>query len=195
MGGLIKNRTKKTIELFDELSLDILIILNEPNLEYLTGIDSGLMLIINRSLDTTLIVPRLDLQRVRSIVDNETTLIGYSTIEVPRRIPGENLFVSKNLGDYLLREVGLRPTNIIGVDNIDSPIVKELNSAGIRVINVNNYILRLREIKDESEISMIEEATRITEESLDNVLREGLEGKRESDVAAMLYYGMISRGR
>ncbi len=192
--GLIKNRVKKTTKLFDELSLDILIILNESNLEYFTGIDSGLMLIINRSLDTILIVPRLDLQRVHNIVNNDTTLIGYSTIEVPQRIPGENLFVSKNLGDYLLREVGLRPTNIVGVDNIDSPIVKELNSAGIRVINTNDSILRLREIKDEDEINMIEKATRITEESLDNVLREGLEGKREIDVAAMLYYGMISRG-
>ncbi|MGC8606220.1 MAG: M24 family metallopeptidase [Vulcanisaeta sp.] len=192
--SIIKNRIKKVSNLFDELSLDVIVIVNEPNLEYFTGIDSGLMFIINRSMDTTLIVPRLDFHRIRDSVNGDTTLIGYSTVEVPQRTPEERLFVSKNLGDYLLREVGLKPSNIIGIDNTDSSIAKELNSVGVRVININDSILRIREVKDDYEVKMIEEATRITEEALDDALKSGLEGKRERDVAAMLYQGMISRG-
>ncbi|WP_054842355.1 aminopeptidase P family protein [Vulcanisaeta distributa] len=193
--GIIRDRANKVLGLFDELSLDVIVIVNEANLEYFTGIDSGLMFIVNRSMDTTLIVPRLDLQRVQEIVGNDTRLIGYSTIEVPQRMPGgESLFVSKSLGDYLLREVGLKPNNIVGIDNPDSTVAKELNSVGVKTVNINESILRLREIKDEYEVRMIEEATRITEEALDDVLKSGLEGRRERDVAAMLYQGMISRG-
>ncbi|MGC8542697.1 MAG: M24 family metallopeptidase [Vulcanisaeta sp.] len=192
--GLIKNRVKKISNVFDELSLDFIIVLNESNLEYFTGIDSGLMLIINRALDTTLVIPRLDFQRVQDIIGNEVSLLGYSTVEVPQRMPEERLFVSKSLGDYLLKEVGLGPNNIVGVDNSDSPIVKELNSAGIKVVNINDKILSIREVKDEYEVRMIEDSTRITEETLDEVLKAGLEGKRESSVAASLYQGMISRG-
>ncbi|GAB6946398.1 aminopeptidase P family protein [Vulcanisaeta sp. JCM 16161] len=192
--NIIRDRTKKISSLFDELSLDLVVIVDETNLEYFTGVDSGLMLIVNRSMDTTLIVPRLDFQRVQEIVNGDVRLIGYSTIEIPRRMPEERLFVSKSLGDYLLREVGLKPNNIVGIDNPDSPVAKELNSVGVKIVNINDSILRLREIKDEYEVSMIEEATRITEESLDSVLKSGLEGRRERDVAAMLYQGMISRG-
>ncbi|WP_243676182.1 aminopeptidase P family N-terminal domain-containing protein [Vulcanisaeta distributa] len=39
--GLIKDRVKKVLGLFDELSLDLIIIVNDPNLQYFTGIDSG----------------------------------------------------------------------------------------------------------------------------------------------------------
>ncbi len=192
--GIIKDHINKVLGLFDELSLDVIVIVNEANLEYFTGVDSGLMLIVNRSMDTTLIVPRLDLQRVQEIVGGDTRLISYSTVEVPRRMPGESLFVSKSIGDYLLREVGLKPNNIVGIDNPDSPVAKELNSVGIKIVNINESILRLREVKDEYEVRMIEEATRITEEALDDVLKNGLEGRRERDVAAMLYQGMIDRG-
>lgn len=173
--GLIKDRVKKVLGLFDELSLDLIIIVNDPNLQYFTGIDSGLMFIINRSMDATLIVPRLDFQRVQELVNGEVTLIGYSTIEIPQRIQGERLFVSKGLGDYLLKEVGLKPNNIVGIDNPDSPVAKELNSIGVKIVSINDYILRIREVKDDYEIRFIEEATRITEEALDNVLKNGLE--------------------
>ncbi len=192
--GIIKDRISKVLNLFDELSLDVIVIVNGANLEYFTGIDSGLMFVVNRSMDTTLIVPRLDLQRVQEIVGSDTRLIGYSTVEVPQRMPGESLFVSKSIGDYLLREVGLKPNNIVGIDNPDSSVAKELNSVGVKIVNINESILRLREIKDEYEIRMIEEATRITEEALDDALKGGLEGRRERDVAAMLYQGMIGRG-
>ena len=192
--SIVKDRVKKVSSLFDELSLDLIVVVGEANLEYFTGVDSGLMLIINRSMDATLIVPRLDFQRTLNIVGDYVNLIGYSTIEVPQRMPEERLFVSKSLGDYLLREVGLKPNNIVGIDNPDSPVAKELSSVGIKITNINDSILKLREIKDEYEVRMIEEATRITEEALDSVLKSGLEGRRERDVAAMLYQEMISKG-
>jgi Xaa-Pro dipeptidase len=192
--GLINNRVRRIANLFDELSLDIIVVLDGTNISYFTGIDSGLMLVIDRSLDTTLIVPRLDFQRVQDIVGNEARLIGYSTVEVPQRRSDEVLFVSKGLGDYLLKELGLKPNNIVGIDNTDSPVAKELGSVGIKTININDRVLGVREVKDEDEVRLIEEASKITEDSLDKVLKVGLEGRRENEIAAMLYREMIDGG-
>ncbi|MCG2863371.1 MAG: aminopeptidase P family protein [Vulcanisaeta sp.] len=193
--GLITNKVRKVTGIFDELSLDFVVLVNTANISYFTGIDSGLMLVIDRFLNTTLIVPRLDYQRVKDAVGAEISkLIGYTTVEVPQRRHDEELFVSKELGDYLLRGLELKPSNIVGIDNVGSPVAKELNSAGVRVIDINDKILGIREVKDEDEVRLIEEASRITEEALDRVLKMGLEGRRENDVAAVLYKEMISNG-
>ncbi|MFB6471028.1 MAG: M24 family metallopeptidase [Vulcanisaeta sp. AZ3] len=192
--GLISDRIKSLSNLFDELSLDIIVMVNQANLEYFTGIEGSLALIVDRSLNPTLIVPRLDFHRVKDIVDNDTNVVGYSTVEVPPRMPEERLFVSKGLGDYLLKEVSLGPNSIVGIDNPDSAVAKELKSADIKIININDNVLDIRKIKDEYEVKMIEEATRITEEALDEVIKGGLAGKSENEVAAMLYQKMINSG-
>ncbi|WP_069808010.1 M24 family metallopeptidase [Vulcanisaeta thermophila] len=191
-------RVRKGIDkikgLLDELSLDVLVIVQRANLEYITRFDGSLIFILTRLGDSVVMVPRLDYERALSVLGNEANIIAFTTYEVPPRRADERLFVSKSIGDYLLRELQLKPNNIVGIDDPSGPVGKELTSTGVKVTDISNNILRLREIKDEEEVNYVRRATEITDEVLNEIQSMGLEGRRENEIAGLIYKGFLERG-
>ena len=83
----------------------------------------------------------------------------------------------------------------IGVDGggISAQTLHSL-SQEFDIVMVNTHIADLRRVKDHAEITRIECAAQIADESLQHVVSEGLQGKSERQVKAELEYQMVLRG-
>ena len=191
------NHIRNVSRIIERYGLSHVVLTNPSNIVYFTGVESGNLLVIDSGLNVTLIVPRLEYERVNSLLTDTNygiKVIGYSTIEVPPRRPGESLFVGSSLGRYLIDIERLGSGSVVGIDNVDSSVGKVLSGHGIRCIDINDDLARIRMVKDDNEIQLIRRATQITDESLKYVWESGLEGKRERDIAAMIQDFMIRNG-
>jgi Xaa-Pro aminopeptidase len=65
---------------------------------------------------------------------------------------------------------------------------------GIEITPLGGQLKHMRASKDENEIAVLKKAARISEEALDAVLKKGLIGRRECDVAFDLEWEMRTRG-
>ena len=65
---------------------------------------------------------------------------------------------------------------------------------GVAWVPLNDDIERLREIKDEGEIALIEKACRITGDTFERVLPQIREGMTEKELAVLIEFDMLSHG-
>ena len=66
--------------------------------------------------------------------------------------------------------------------------------AGVRWIALNDDIELLRQVKDEGEIALIEQACRITGETFERILPQIAEGMTEKELAVKLEFDMLAHG-
>lgn len=65
---------------------------------------------------------------------------------------------------------------------------------GVAWVPLNDDVERLREIKDEDEIALIEKACRITGDTFERVLPQIREGMTEKELAVLIEFDMLSHG-
>ncbi len=188
---LIRRLIEKARGIIRRYGLDALLITRGPDISYfLNGYQDALALLIDEGHATAL-VPRLDYWKARERLSQEVEVVAYAKIERPPRGEGESLITARSIGEAILKLTNGRR---IGIDDFKSPISEYLRGSGLTVIDVYDDVSQLRAVKEEEEVQLIERAIAIAEESLDKVLKEGLEGLSEREIAGRLIGEMIRRG-
>jgi Xaa-Pro aminopeptidase len=98
--------------------------------------------------------------------------------------------IYNHLKDLNVATLGIE-SDIVDVDTF--LLLKDLFQ-GIEMTPLGGQLKYLRAVKDAGELSLIREAVRISEKALDDVLSQGLVGRRETDVALDLECGMRRLG-
>lgn len=181
-------RLEKLQALMETEKLDALVIAYDWNVFYFTSIPrpAGSYIFMIKGWEPKILVPALDYWRVSAHVKG-VEVIPYSRYEIPGI---EAKPVTMPLSDWIIDQVKSVKASRVGTDlSYLTPLankVKEKLAGSVEVIDIGPKITDMRAVKDESELSLMREALRITEETITKVIPDLKPGLREYEVAAML---------
>ncbi len=72
--------------------------------------------------------------------------------------------------------------------------LRERVPANVELVATAELVESLREVKEAEEIAAVRSATAVADASFERLLREGLQGRTEREVATALEYDMVARG-
>lgn len=165
--------------------LDALILSAPDNIEYFTGIpsinDTPVLLVYHRRHDSTsLYVPLLEYQRYRDSVSQQVDVYAVSKTFKPPGIPVIDLDWGEIASKY-------KDLERVGGDTSHASSLRDTLKAvlGERLIDVSNDVWRVRMVKSDKEISLIEEATKITLKGILAIYSEMHDSVTESALAGV----------
>lgn len=169
-----KQRIKSTQEKLITRKIDTLIISEEEDIYYLTGLTykslERLFLLIVKESEVIFIVPKMELAHLKK-VDNVTEIKSYW--EYPAQKP-------ERWKDILFQKV--KGSNLIGIGcKTPFEISNFLNSVNLNVIE-NSIIEEQRWIKSNSEIELIKQASKYCDISIDKLNKNAYFGMSELEV-------------
>ncbi len=193
------NRSKFRSYMEDK-GLNMLVLLGKGNIIYATGLrePSG-ALVMSRECGDMMLVPLLDYHRVlvSSPRDIEVKAFYRPGEEVIKGDVPERDLITGGLQDAIVRVVERcsKDAWIAGVDVNWAPtsILKALE-AKIQVVDSSSDIARIRSIKSDWEIEVIEASLRIAENTLRRILEEVREGVTESELSGHASFNMRRLG-
>ncbi|MCU0575597.1 MAG: aminopeptidase P family protein [Desulfobacterota bacterium] len=159
--------------------LDAILLLSRQSITYLTGYTGSDAVYLFTEGKSLLFVDSRNTLQARSETMGEVREIRKRWEEIYAALQEEGV-----------RTLGLE-SNILDVDSFIR--MKDLYR-DIEMTPLGTQLKNLRTVKDESEMSSMGEAARISEEALETVLGRGLAGRREIDVAFDLEWEMRTRG-
>ncbi|MGM0508866.1 MAG: aminopeptidase P family protein, partial [Fusobacteriota bacterium] len=166
-------------KIMEDLEVDGLFIKNKYNLRYVTGFTgtTGLALITKKSkyffTDS----------RYIEQADIEVKPNGFIVIETGRETLKK---VNETIEKEEIKNLGIEDKEIT-LEYYEK--LKEKFS-GVNFKNIEDRLLKIRRIKDESEIANIKEAIRITDIAFEEITSKIKVGMKENEVAAQLEYIM-----
>ncbi|MGC8937161.1 MAG: M24 family metallopeptidase [Candidatus Methanomethylicaceae archaeon] len=176
-----RDRMQNVFKAIEEKDLDGAIFISPENIFYFTGApfvrgSAGKILYFERGGSASLIVTDLDYQEVADFVESVEiikTEFGERPSERLKKIAGkkvgfEEQYMSYSMYEYLRKNMELLP--------------------------LNGLAEKMREIKDEEEIKLIEEAQRITETALEEALQRFTKGMSEVEIASEVEHRIRSLG-
>mgnify|MGYP001770623380 CR=1 FL=1 len=198
-GAFDQNRGKIR-SFMEEKGLKTIVLLGKGNVTYATGLrePSG-ALVMSGDCGDIILVPLLDYHRILASTSKDVDVKAFhrpGEESIRGGIPERDLIVG-SLQDAILRVVeSCSPdTKVVGVDINWAPssIVKALE-AKLQVVDVSSDIARVRSVKSDWEVELIESSLRIAEESLRRALGEAREGVTELELAGYIAYSMRRLG-
>ena len=175
-------RVERLTELLGEAEVDALLVTDLAGVRYLTGFDgsNGLALVGPRArafatdfryLEQAAEQVHPSFARVRAALD----LLG----SVTELLPG---------GEVRL-----------GFDDVHMPVrqharLRELLDARVELVRAGGLVERVRAVKEPEEIQRIRTAAQLADASFERIIRDGLIGRTEREVAIALEYDMRERG-
>ncbi|HDO20610.1 MAG: Xaa-Pro peptidase family protein [archaeon GB-1845-036] len=178
-----KKRFSKLEGLMDEENIDLSIILQATNIYYLTGFPRGRALIVSSSSAPILIVPELEYEEAKSIFK-----LG-EIVSLKRRGELANLILQCirriEIKGKIALELSAIPYN--SYLNFKGKISKEL-------VDCSNLVRKLRMVKDEEEINLIQKSLRIAEKGVEAAFQNLNEGISEIELAGEAEYAMRKAG-
>lgn len=165
--------------------LDALVLSAPDNIEYFTDVpsigDTPVLLIYHRHHDSTsLYVPLLEYQRYRDFVPQHIDVYAVSKTLKPPGIP----VIDLDWGEIAAKYKGLE--KIGGDVSHISPLRDTLKTVlGERLIDISEDVWRVRMVKSDRELSLIEKATTITLRGILAVYSEIHDGITESALAGV----------
>ncbi|MEM0366352.1 MAG: Xaa-Pro peptidase family protein [Acidilobaceae archaeon] len=188
---------KKLKALIDEANLTSLILVGKSNITYATGIrePSG-ALVLSRDCGDYILAPLLDYYRVRLQAPKDTDIKAfYRSGEEPIKgdIPESDIIIG-GLADSIIKVLG-KCSERVGLDYNWAPatIAKYLESK-LNITDVSSHIARVRSIKDEWELELIESSLRIAEEALRRAIENLREGVSELEISGLISLTMRKSG-
>ncbi len=175
-------RVQRIVRRLGELGIDFAVLLDPPNIAYVSGFGEALAMVINvKSGDTTLVVSRLDYERAKREFERlANSVIGYARVEVPPAKPAERLAVAGSLEKAI---EGL----VKGSVGSDRPL-------GFSSVDISSTMRELRAIKDEDEVDVMAKAVEIAERALSMSVNLLHRGTTERRVASYIVQEIINGG-
>ncbi len=175
-------RTERLVASLDSAGIELVLVTNLVNLRYLTGFtgSNGLALV---GPNTRVFV-------------SDFRYISQSAVEVDKsfdRVTASQDLVADLAG--LLPDGELR----LGFESEHTSVarfetMRDLLPARVELVPVTQLVEQLRAIKDEHEIKLMSEATRIADDAFEALVAGGLKGRTERDLALALEHDMRLRG-
>jgi len=187
MGGEadhLSNRAARARSAIRALDTDALLITNANDIRYLTGFsgeDSWVLIGAAPGHGLTVISDFRFEEELAALPDRVRIVIRKGPI-APAAVG--------LIKELRLKRVGIQVEHLTGATRHE--LVKALGAK--RIIDTSGVLTRLRVIKDESEVRLIRKAVSVQESAMEALLRLVRPGMKESEVAALLEYGMKSRG-
>ncbi len=187
-------RLTRLKELSEALDADALIVTSAMNVFYYTKLPRpyGSVILYRRGGDVALYVPGLDYWRVKDSV-SDAEVVPYSKYPL-EAVEEEAPRVVRSLSEELVKQVeGLRLIGIDSVTPLANQVIKKVEGR-VGYVDASKAIMEQRKIKTPDEVATMEEALKITEESLKQAIDQLRPGMREYELAAILEEGMRARG-
>lgn len=187
-----QERLRKVRQEMEKDGVDVLILHTPANLTYLTGYHTTghykFQALVIPSKGEMILVSR-DLERAnaleRSCADR---YVSYQDEENPVEVFGKLL---KSEGFHEKR-IGLEMDSRWLLASYYVELMKYLNPNKVKA--TNGLVTRVRSIKSEAEIAYMKEAAKITEKGILAGVEAIEEGKTDNDVAAAVFFGLVSGG-
>jgi Xaa-Pro aminopeptidase len=178
----VNERALKLASMFKELDIDTFLVTKRENLRYISGFSGSTGVCIVRSDGSGAFItdPRYDVQAA-----NEVN--GFAVIVTREPALHE---ASKRLLDYGAKSVGIEAASITALTK--SELAGLL--PGVKLVETDRAIEKLRSVKDDAEIALIRRAAQIADSALTAVLPSIRVGVRELDIAIELEYQMRKLG-
>jgi Xaa-Pro dipeptidase len=195
---VFEENRRKILQLIEEKNLDAIVLAGESNITYTTGIRSPTgMLLLSHKCPPSLAVPLLEFHRISLQMPPEFEIYvvyrgGEENIEA--EIPKKKI-IKGGLTDgihFLIKKCGIEKlgADLSNVNYQTGTVLK--NKTGAE--DVSTDIAKVRAVKSNLEIELIQEAIRIAEDSFRSILDKLTEGTTESRAAGLLFSEMLSRG-
>lgn len=184
-----KERRERVRARLDGIGADALLVMKGVNVRYLSGYTGSNGQIIIGSEDVFLTDPRYEEQSAHEAPDLRREIYGTSAKAI-----------TESAGMYgtlaaICKELGIRK---LGVEagNVTLAAARSMRNAiaGVELVETNDEIERLREIKDADEIDALRRACGYADTALTALLPQLTEGMTESEVATLLEFEMRRAG-
>ncbi len=184
-----KDRLRNAKRLMEKNGIDVLVLSDADNLQYLCGVTDPTLLSCG-----TIVLP---------IDGNPVMIVLWLDIEVARKQSRiQDIVVAKGADDASLRKVAEVLKEFyalgitIGVDDLDFSEFQMLQTAfpNAEFVDASDVLGTLRHIKLDEEIKLIRKAAEISDYGMDAAVRAIRVGAKESEIAAEAEYQMKKRG-
>ncbi|NPA23859.1 MAG: aminopeptidase P family protein [Crenarchaeota archaeon] len=177
---MIKEKLQKIVHTIESKDLDAIILSEVPNVEYLLEIyveTPTVMIRVNRDSTYVIYVSKLDRDRIVDMLG-----LDESCVKTFSAIPGPDEISVKDVYRFLVKDC-----KKIGVDSVEllEKLSKKVGNE-ISISGVKEDIERIRSVKSEREIELIERSIKIAEKCLEETMHKVKPGAREIDVEALL---------
>ncbi|NAZ27108.1 MAG: aminopeptidase P family protein, partial [Thermogladius sp.] len=184
----------KLDEIAERSGVDAIIVASPENVEYFTGVkslgDSTLLLFYHRSAGVPhLYVPLLEYYRYRDSLEGK----GVEVYAISRTLkPSDAKVVEKDWGELVKTLVaGLKAGYDAG---FPSPLATTVLRSIGEYVDVSNDISKVRMVKEDWEIELIERAVEVTAMGIKSVAEEAEEGVSETELAGVFEREVRRRG-
>lgn len=176
-------RIEKGIELIKNTNADALLLLNESNMHYFCGFSpsEGVVFISKDGIGYHIVD-----SRYTETAQNHAKFSGLKVIEINKGFQCE---ISEICKKHAIKKIAFENETITLMQYEN---YKEATNC--EFINIDDKLMRIRNVKDVEEIQNMIEAQRIAEKSLDEVLNHITAGKTEKELQAYLDYTMLKNG-
>lgn len=188
---------RKLKELLQENDADALVLTSASNITYATGIrDPTGMLVLSEKCGDSIITPLLDYYRIHSMTPGDIEVYAFyrgGEEGVEADIPPKKLIkgspveaLSKTLDQCngkILADLGYANYGL------GRTLVEKLG-----VEDATQRISRVRMVKSDSEVQLIQEAARLAEEALRRAVDALGEGVSEAEIASIIYSTIVNNG-
>jgi Xaa-Pro aminopeptidase len=178
----VKGRVERLTDLLPEAEIDVLLVTELVNLLYLTGY-SG-------TNGIALIGPR-----TRAFATD------FRYVEQAAEQVHPSFVRARASLDLLESVADLLPAGevSIGFDDVHMPVrqhqrLRELLPARVELVPAGGLVERIRAVKEEGEVQRIRTAAQLADAAFERIIRDGLIGRTEREVAVALEHDMRERG-
>lgn len=189
LGGFDSNRGKLR-RLMEERGLTSLIALGKSNIVYATGLrePSG-ALVLTAGCGDYVLVPFLDYYRIQFQAPRDLEVKAYyrgGEEAIKGEIPERDVIVG-GLADAILKVIeGCSSKPAVDYNWAPTPIIKTLESKLGNIEDASSSIAKVRSVKEDWEVELVESALRIAEESLRRAVEDLREGVSELEVSGLI---------
>jgi Xaa-Pro aminopeptidase len=178
----VKGRVERLTDLLPEAEIDVLLVTDLVNVRYLTGYDG--------SNGIALIGPRTRAFATDFRYLEQAAEQVHSSFERVRA----SLDLLEAVTDLLPREE-VR----LGFDDVHMPVRQHARLGGllpgrIELVPAGGLVERVRAVKEGAEVQRIRTAAQLADASFERIIRDGLIGRTEREVAVALEHDMRQRG-
>ncbi|MGB9830578.1 MAG: aminopeptidase P family N-terminal domain-containing protein, partial [Fervidicoccus fontis] len=173
-------KLKKIEEIAQEKGISKIVLMNDTNIRYLTGLElSGAAILDFVNKEHTIIIPFMENWKIKKLFGGYFRVIGVTRYDFGLEEGVEKFIGSINeaVAKFLIE------SDKIGIDldlnkSSDSNIKSKVKS----VVQINDEMIRVRRTKLPEEIDLIKKAVEITEKALSQTIENLRNGMREKEI-------------
>ncbi|MFY9146344.1 MAG: Xaa-Pro peptidase family protein [Bacillota bacterium] len=179
----MNDRVQRLVSTYSQLGIDALVITKRENLRYIAGFSgsTAACVVLKDGSGVFVTDPRYEVQAAEEVHDFDIIISLESALSE----------AAKWASQAQIASLGIEAASMTAASRTK---LSEL-APGIRIVETDQVIEKLRAIKDESELMLLRQAAKIADDALATVIRDVIkEGVTELDIAIELEYQMRKLG-